>query len=89
LIGESADPQIVRGIKDIASSHKAIEKVNEILTMHMGPEFILLNLSVDFQDTYSANDIEDSTQNITREIKSRFPRIKRIFIEAENKSMYI
>ncbi|HKK45481.1 MAG TPA: cation diffusion facilitator family transporter [Balneolaceae bacterium] len=88
LIGESADPQIVKGIHEITSSNEAIEKVNEVLTMHMGPDFILLNLSVDFQDDFNALAIENSTQEITREIKNRFPRVKRIFIEAENKNWH-
>lgn len=88
LIGESADPQIVTGIREITSSNKAIEKVNEVLTMHMGPDYILLNLSVDFQDDFKALAIENSTQEITKQIKDRFPRVKRIFIEAENKNWH-
>jgi len=88
LIGESADPEIVTGIKDLTSSKSEIDTVNEILTMHMGPQFILLNLSVDFQDDLKAGAIEESIQRITREIKEAFPRVKRVFIEAENKNWY-
>lgn len=88
LIGESADPKIVQDINRLIASKGEIEKVNEILTMHMGPQFILLNLSVDFQDDLRAGAIEESIQNITKEIKETFPRVKRIFIEAENKSWY-
>jgi len=88
LIGESADPLIVQGIQKIVSSNKAIEKVNEILTMHMGPDYILLNLSVDFQDDFTSPAIENSTKEITRKIKDKFPRVKRIFIEAENQNWH-
>jgi divalent metal cation (Fe/Co/Zn/Cd) transporter len=49
----------------------------------MGPEFILLNLSVDFADTLSAGDVEDTVARLNRQIKQVYPKIKRVFVEAE------
>jgi cation diffusion facilitator family transporter len=83
LIGESASPRIVKGIRNIASGYSKIKHVNEILTLHMGPDFILLNLSVDFADSLSAGDIEDTIARLDRQIKQAYPRIKRVFVEAE------
>lgn len=84
LIGESADPKIVEGISQIALGHTAITKVNEVLTMHMGPSYILLNLSVDFKDTLETGNIEDDISVLTTQIKKEFPLVKRVFVEAEN-----
>lgn len=42
LIGESANKEVVQGIRDIAGSSKEIKQVNEVLTMHIGPDFILV-----------------------------------------------
>ena len=83
LIGESASPVIVNGIRDIASAYPKIKHVNEVLTLHMGPEFILLNLSVDFADTVSVGDIEETIARLDRHIKQTYPNIKRVFVEAE------
>jgi cation diffusion facilitator family transporter len=83
LIGESASPRIVKGIRNIASAYSKIKHVNEALTLHMGPDFILLNLSVDFADSLSAEDLEDTIARLDRQIKQAYPRIKRIFVEAE------
>ncbi len=83
LIGESAPPEIVNGIKEIAKSYPKIKHVNEVLTLHMGPEFILLNLSVDFADSLSAGDVEDTIARLDRQIKQVYPKIKRVFVEAE------
>ncbi len=84
LIGESARPGIVKGIKEIAKSYPKIKHVNEVLTLHMGPEFILLNLSVDFADILSAGDVEETIARLDRHIKQTYPAIKRVFIEAES-----
>ncbi len=83
LIGESADPEIVREIESIVQRNPLIEGVNETLTMHMGPDFILVTLSADFVDSASAADVEQQIAELDQQLKSRFPRIKRVFIEAE------
>jgi len=83
LIGESARPEIVKGVKEIAKSYPKIKHVNEILTLHMGPDFILLNLSVDFVDSLLAGDLEDTISRLDRQIKQAYPKIKRVFVEAE------
>jgi len=63
LIGESANKKVVEEIRGILESHAVVEHINEILTMHMGPEYILVNLSVDFIDSASAAEIEVTAQN--------------------------
>jgi len=83
LIGESANEEVVSKINELAKTHSAIEYVNEILTMHMGPDYILVNLSVNFVDNVVADDIELAIDNLDKEIKAVFPKVKRIFIEAE------
>ena len=86
LIGESADPEIVRGIEEIVQGNSIVEGVNEVLTMHMGPDFILVTLSADFVDSVSADDVERQVAELDQQLKSRFPKIKRVFIEAEKLS---
>jgi cation diffusion facilitator family transporter len=83
LIGESARPELVKGVREIAKSYPKIQHVNEVLTLHMGPDFILLNLSVDFDDTASAGAVEEAIAKLNSEIKQTYPKIKRIFVEAE------
>lgn len=83
LIGESADPQTVEGINKIISSYDAILTENQILTMHVGPDMILVNLSVDFKDDLNAGAIERAIAHLTKEIKNKYPRVKRVFVEAE------
>jgi hypothetical protein len=48
---------VVQGIREIAGSWKEIRHVNEVLTMHMGPDFILVNISVDFVDPILATEL--------------------------------
>jgi len=54
--------------------------------MHMGPDFILVNISVKFADDSSASDIERSIARLDSMIRTSFPTVKRVFIEAETLS---
>ncbi|MGD8911354.1 MAG: cation diffusion facilitator family transporter [Candidatus Thiodiazotropha sp.] len=85
LIGESADRTVVQGIHEIAKDNARVEGVNEVLTMHMGPDFVLLNMSVDFKDNISADEVERAISGMDGMIKQQFPQVKRIFIEAEKR----
>lgn len=83
LIGESAGESVTNKIRDIASGKSGVNNVNEVLTLHMGPEFILVNISIDFDDDLAAGEIETIIQTATDDIKKEFPFIKRVFVEAE------
>lgn len=85
LIGESADKEVVLGIHKIASNYKSIERLNEVLTMHMGPNYILVNLSIEFNDHLKVESMENLISLIDKDIKTMFPNVKRVFIEAESK----
>ena len=54
LIGESANREVVAEIKRLADSYREIERVNEVLTMHVGPEYILANTASTSPATYRA-----------------------------------
>jgi cation diffusion facilitator family transporter len=88
LVGESANREVVDGIREIAKAFEDIEHVNEVLTLHMGPEYILVNLSVNFADHLTADDVEDEIYMLTAEIKRAFPRVKRIFVEPEERRVF-
>ena len=83
LIGESANPEIVNGIRAILDLDDRILTVNEVATLHMGPEFIVVTVSVDFVDTLSAGEVEKAVTQLNGSIKTVDPRVKRVFIEAE------
>ncbi len=85
LIGESANRSVIRGIRELLQGRSNIRQVNEILTMHMGPDFILANISVDFDDHINVQQVESTIAEIDRSIKQSYPQIKRIFIEAESR----
>jgi cation diffusion facilitator family transporter len=85
LIGESASPATVTGIRKLAAQVPGVEKVNEVLTLHMGPEYILVNVSLDFADDCQADHIENEVVRLANTVKTEWPLVKKVFVEAREK----
>ena len=83
LIGESADPKVVSAIDELLDEHDSVSAVNEVATLHMGPEFIVVTVSIDVNDALAGGQIERTVTRLTRQIKATDPRIQRVFIETE------
>ena len=84
LIGESADKELEAGVRQILQSETKILHVNEVLTLHFGPNDILLTISLDFVDKISSESIEKTISNLEYQIKNKFSAIKRVFIEVQS-----
>ncbi|HYS13852.1 MAG TPA: cation diffusion facilitator family transporter [Burkholderiaceae bacterium] len=82
LIGESANREIVAGIERLATSHPEIERVNEVLTMHVGPDYILAGVSLDAACDLPSGRTQALTEELDRQIKAAYPNVKRVFIES-------
>lgn len=85
LIGEAASPAVVEDIKSMIDKRKSILFVNELRTMHMGPNDILLAISIDFKDDMTAVEVESQISDLEKEIKSKYPEVKHLFIEVQKK----
>jgi divalent metal cation (Fe/Co/Zn/Cd) transporter len=82
LVGESADLGIVRGVRAILDADPAVVRAGPPLTMHLGPDDILLTLEVEFRDDLPARDVGPAVARIEQAIRQRYAPVKRIFIEA-------
>jgi cation diffusion facilitator family transporter len=84
LIGEGVHPETKAAIQAVLRADPRIAVTNEVLTMHLGPDDVLLNLSVDFRDALSSAEVEAAISELESTIKAEFPVVRRVFIEAQN-----
>jgi len=82
LIGESADPEQVASIARIVRRDPAVVGVAPPLTMHLAPDQILLNLTVEFQGGMGLEDLQQAIERLEDAIRAEHPQVRRIFIEA-------
>lgn len=84
LTGEGAGPEVRASIHGIVASEPGVVRPNEILTMHFGPQDVLVALSMDFEDRRSAADVERAVTRIEQRIKAVHPEVTRVFVEAQS-----
>ncbi|MEV6733237.1 MULTISPECIES: cation diffusion facilitator family transporter [unclassified Streptomyces] len=81
LIGEAADPEVQRGVKELLQQQPEIDSVTSLLTMRLGPDSVLLAASVDLTAGYDSETVEDAMVRIRAELKRRWPELDRVFLD--------
>jgi cation diffusion facilitator family transporter len=82
LVGESASPEVVSRVRELALAEPEVEDAGRPLTMHFGPDDVLLNLRLRFRPGTTAADAVRVQEDFRRKVQSEFPYITRIFVEA-------
>jgi cation diffusion facilitator family transporter len=82
LIGEGIRPETARAIRSIALAQPKVRDVGRVLSMYVGPDDVLVTMDLDFEDGTAAADAGAAIAAIERQVRERYPMIKRLFIEA-------
>jgi cation diffusion facilitator family transporter len=82
LVGEGVSTKTAREIQGLASKGPLVKSVAWPLTMYLGPDEVLLNLDVEFLRDASASEVAETIENLKIKIRTRFPYISRIYVEA-------
>ena len=84
LTGEGVSTDVRASLHMIAATEPGVVRPNEILSMHFGPQDVLVALSLDFEDRRSAAEVEAAVTRIERRIKAAHPEVTRVFVEAQS-----
>lgn len=81
IIGESADRTLVEGVRAMLEDEAAVERVERLLTMHLGPRNVLVATEVQFDPQLSIPDVEAAMNRMEQKIHAEYPKVGQIFIE--------
>ncbi len=84
LIGEGVRPETARAIRELAMAQPRVEEVGRVLSMYIGPDEVLAIVDVNFKDDTDTGEAAAAIAEIERQVRARFPMIKRLFIEASD-----
>ena len=82
LIGEGVRPETAQAIRSIALAQPKVRDVGRVLSMYVGPDDVLVTMDLDFDDGTAADEAGAAIAAIERQVRARYPMIKRLFIEA-------
>jgi cation diffusion facilitator family transporter len=84
LIGESASPEDQARALVLTESTSGVDRVTQLLTMHLGPDVVILAMKVAFREGATAREIEDTTNVIEARIRKELPQMRKIFVEVDS-----
>ncbi len=83
LIGKSASDEDHARVLAIAEGTSGVERVTQLLSVHLGPEVVVLALKVAFTPKTTIEAVEEVTNEMERRIRKEMPRMRKIFIEVD------
>lgn len=88
LMGEPASPAVQSVVKQVVSEDSAVEKVNGILTVHLGPSQIVVGLSVEFRDQENVPGVEACVERIEARLREKVPEIVAVFVKPQSPATF-
>jgi cation diffusion facilitator family transporter len=85
LIGESASTEDRRRAAEITESVDGVERVTQLLSMHLGPEVVILAMKVAFRPGMQLEQVEETTNALEAKIRAAMPHMRKIFVEADSR----
>ena len=81
LIGRAADPEEQRVIRGVIEKMTGVDELVELLTMHLGPDHLIVAARVDFSGRINADEAEDLASKIDRQLAERLTVTPHVFID--------
>ena len=81
LLGEAAWPEMRVFLEREIESRPEVVSVPDLRTMHVGPDDVLVAGRVEFRDELTVPEIEELTQRIIEDLRSRDPAIGHVFLQ--------
>jgi cation diffusion facilitator family transporter len=80
LIGDAADPDLVRSLRDLAGTQPGVVGIGHVLTIHSAPDQVTVLMNVDFRDDMLAGEVEHVVCEVERDARERWPQVRRLFV---------
>jgi cation diffusion facilitator family transporter len=80
LTGEAAAKPVIDEVRAILDADKRVRSVAEVQSMHLGPQEILVAITLKFQDNLSGPQVEEAADELTERLKAADARITRLFL---------
>lgn len=72
----------LKDIRKIAANERSVEKVLSALAIYVGPDDVGLTLELKFIKNISTDELQSVIRRIEKNVREKYPEIKKVFYEA-------
>ncbi len=84
LLGESMLHEDRERIRNAMLSFPEVKEVFRLLTMHLGPNDVLVNAEIHLADGLDTDEVEDLLERVTQKVRTEAPEVTQTFIESHD-----
>ncbi len=84
LLGEAADPTLLKHLDEVAGQDPRIEKVLRAIAVQQGPGEIMLALKLKYRADLSGPQLVDAINEFEQKLQAHVPEVKWSFVEPDN-----
>jgi cation diffusion facilitator family transporter len=84
LVGEAADPALIRSFEELAELDPNVDRVLNVLTLQQGPGEIVVAAKLQFRPGMETDALVEAINAFERALKAKVPEVRWSFIEPDN-----
>ena len=81
IAGEAAADPVTDQVREVIKADQRVVALDEVLSLHLGPDAIMFVASVRFRDDLSSRDLQEAARELTAAIRKTDVRIQRVFLQ--------
>jgi cation diffusion facilitator family transporter len=85
LLGEPARESVRKSLLKIVAEEPGVEEGFNLITVHMGPDQIVVAIDLEFSDDLSVSKIEQTVHNLEQRMRERHPEVIAVFIKPKER----
>lgn len=79
LTGERAPEAVVENLRQVAAAQPGVRAVGRVLTLHLGPEAVLLNLELQLDPDFTVRDVDRVLGALEARLREAHPKLAYVF----------
>jgi cation diffusion facilitator family transporter len=84
LIGEGITDEMRERVLEVVAASPSVLEVRQLLSLHLGPDSVLLALKVRFEPDLDLKQLELAINELELRIRAALPQMKKIFVEPDS-----
>ncbi len=83
IIGEAARPVVIAEIRRVLAQHPEIDRVDELRTLQLGPESVMLVLGISAESAMTGGEVQRARARLAADLRQAVPTIKYVVYDPE------
>lgn len=81
-MGEGIGPDATRRVCEIFGADPAVQSIDKVRSMQLGPDEVLLTAAVQFRRGMRIDEVEDAIERLEQAVAAAYPAIRHIYFES-------